>query len=60
MIDRHLLGDVVLAALLAIPTAALARPEVVPHLRSAVGPVKAANAAAALAPAADRQIGFTR
>jgi hypothetical protein len=38
MIDRHLIGDVVLAALLAIPTAALARPDAVSHLGTAVGP----------------------
>lgn len=30
MADRHMLGDVVLALLLVLPTAALARPEAAP------------------------------
>ena len=57
MIDRQLLGDVVLALLVAIPSAALARPETVPH-RQTEAPVQ--QSAVALASAADRQIGLYR
>jgi len=59
MIDRQLIGDVVIAALVAIPAAALARPDPVPHVRTAVS-TPAHNAAVALAPAGDRQIGLYR
>jgi len=57
MFDRQLLGDVLLALLVAIPTAALARPETVPH-RQTAAPTHAP--AVALASAADRQIGLYR
>jgi hypothetical protein len=60
MIDRQLIGDVVLAALVAIPAAALARPGGVPQIRTAATSVAAQNSAAALAPAADRQVGIFR
>jgi hypothetical protein len=59
MVDRQLIGDVVLAALLAIPAAALARPDGVPQIRTAASaPMQ--NSAAALAPAGDRQVGLFR
>ena len=57
MFDRQLLGDVVLALLVAIPTAAIARPETLPHRTSAA---PAQKSAIALASAADRQIGLYR
>ena len=57
MFDRQLLGDVVLALLVAIPTAALARPETVPHRQTAA---PAQKSTVALASAADRQIGLYR
>jgi hypothetical protein len=57
MLDRQLIGDVVLALLVAIPTGALARPETIPH-RHAAAPVQ--KTAVALASAADRQIGLYR
>jgi hypothetical protein len=60
MIDRQLIGDVVFAALLAIPAAALARPDGVPQIRTAATSVPVENSAAALAPAADRQVGIFR
>jgi hypothetical protein len=59
MIDRQLIGDVVLAALVAIPAAALARPDGVPHIRTAATSA-AQNSAVALAPAAERQVGIFR
>lgn len=58
MIDRQLLGDVALAALIALPTAALARPDPIP--RTAAVSTAQHNAAAALASAADRQVGLYR
>jgi len=60
MIDRQLIGDVVVAALIAIPAAALARPDAAPHVRIAGASVPVQNTAAALAPAADRQVGLYR
>ena len=60
MIDRQLVGDVILAALLAVPTAALARPEGVPHIRTAMTSTKAHVPATALASAGDRQVGLFR
>jgi hypothetical protein len=60
MIDRQLIGDVVLAALVAIPAAALARPDGVPHIRTAATSVASQSSAAALAPAGDRQVGIFR
>lgn len=60
MLDRQLIGDVVLAVLLAVPTATLARPAGVPHIRTAVVSAPAPSPAAALATAADRQIGLFR
>ena len=63
MIDRQLLGDVALAVLIAVPSAALARSERAPQ-----PPPNAASATATpqqtwtmvLASAADRQIGLYR
>ena len=60
MIDRQLIGDVVLAALVAIPAAALARPDGAAHIRTAATPAATQNSAAALAPAAERQVGIFR
>jgi hypothetical protein len=60
MIDRQLIGDVVLAALIAIPAAALARTNGVPHIRTAMTTSPPGNSAAALAPAAERQVGIYR
>ena len=60
MIDRQLIGDVVLAALVAIPAAALARPDGAPHIRTAAAPAAIHNSAVALAPAAERQVGIFR
>jgi hypothetical protein len=55
MVDRQFVGDVVLALLVAIPTAALAQPEASPHRHSNLS-AAAAKPAPALASAADRQI----
>ncbi|NUQ17376.1 MAG: hypothetical protein HOP95_02805 [Sphingomonas sp.] len=60
MIDRQLIGDVVLAALLAIPTAALARADGVPKVPTVATSTTTGNSAAALAPAAERQVGIFR
>ena len=60
MIDRQLIGDVVLAALVAIPAAALARPNGAPDVRTAQATTPVQNSAVALAPAAERQIGIYR
>lgn len=60
MIDRQLVGDVVLAALIAIPTAALARPETTVPKRTTAISAPARNSALALASAADRQVGLVR
>jgi len=59
MIDRQLLGDVVLAALVAIPTAALARPDSAPPRQAAMS-APAHNSAVALASAGERQVGLFR
>ena len=59
MLDRQLLGDVVLAALVAIPIAALARPESAPQKPSVVS-ASAQNSAVALASAGERQVGIFR
>ena len=59
MIDRQLIGDVVLAALVAIPAAALARPDL-PQIRTAASSAPAAKPAIALAPAEERQVGIFR
>ena len=60
MIDRQLIGDVLLAALVAIPAAAIARPDAVPNVRTAATPAATHYSAAALAPAAERQTGIFR
>ena len=60
MLDRQLIGDVLLAALLAVPAAALARPEGVRQINTRQAIASPHNPAAALAPAADRQVGFYR
>jgi hypothetical protein len=60
MIDRQLLGDVVLAALVAIPTAALARPEAAPHHPPESISATIHSSAVALAPAGERQVGIYR
>lgn len=56
MIDRQLLGDVALAVLIAVPSAALARSERVPQHPATVQQ----NSTVVLASAADRQIGIYR
>jgi hypothetical protein len=60
MIDRQLLGDVALAALIALPGAALARPDAGVAPRTAAVSAPQHNSAVVLASAADRQIGFNR
>ena len=40
MVDRHLIGDIGLAVLLAVPTLALARPQAeIPHERASAQPL---------------------
>jgi hypothetical protein len=60
MFVRQLVGDVALAALVAIPVAALARPETVPRAHAATLATTGQEATAALASAADRQVGLIR
>ena len=60
MVDRQLIGDVILAALLAIPAAALARSASVGHTRAAAVSVPVHNSMVALASTADRQVGIFR
>ena len=60
MIDRQLIGDVVLAALVAIPAAAFARPDGVVHSRIVQASTPAQNSTATLAPTAERQVGIYR
>jgi membrane-associated phospholipid phosphatase len=55
MLHRHWIGDVILAGLIAIPTAVLAQPDPVPQHQAASTPVQKS-----LASAADRQIGLYR
>jgi hypothetical protein len=59
VLDRQLVGDVVLAMLIAIPSATLARPVCVPRHSNAL-PTHPQNATLALASAADRQVGMFR
>ena len=56
MVDRRFIGDVMIALLISVPTAALARQGTVPH-REAPAVQKSV---VALAPAADRQVGLYR
>jgi len=60
MIDRQLLGDIALAAFIALPGAALVRldPGIAP--RTAVASAPEHNSTPVLASAADRQIGLYR
>ena len=45
MVDRHWLGDIALAVLLALPLVSLARPQAVPHKQTAAhAAVKVATA----------------
>ena len=60
MFDRQLIGDVVLAAVIAIPTVALARPQAVPHREPTTIAAPSQQSTIALASAADRQIGLFR
>ncbi len=60
MVDRQLLGDVVVALLIAIPAAALGTPQTLPHDRPGLAAGLEQTSAAALASAADRQIGLFR
>jgi hypothetical protein len=60
MIDRQLIGDVVLAALIAVPAVAIAQPEPVPRSALNATPSAAQNARPALASTADRQVGLYR
>jgi hypothetical protein len=56
MVDRRFIGDVMLAVLISVPTVALARQGTVPHRDSPA----VQKSVVALAPAADRQVGFFR
>jgi len=60
MIDRQLIGDVVLAALVAIPAAAFARPDGIVHSTIVQASTPAQNSTATLAPTAERQVGIYR
>lgn len=57
MIDRQMLGDIGLAILIALPTAAFARPEPVVSDKIAVSPV-VEQAAAAERTAPERRVGL--
>jgi hypothetical protein len=55
MLDRHFIGDVALAVLIALPTAALARPEPLIHNdRAAVVPLSQTPAVAERGPVGPR------
>jgi hypothetical protein len=60
MIVRHLIGDVALAILVAVPVTALARPEAVRHDHVATSSVAQQKLTVALATAGDRQVGLFR
>ncbi len=60
MLDRHRIGDVILAILIAVPATALAQPDSRPHRHEAPDSVPAQKSAAVLASAADRQVGLFR
>jgi hypothetical protein len=60
MFDRQLLGDVVLAALIALPVAALARPDAGVAHRTVAASTPQHKSVVVLASAADRQIGLYR
>lgn len=60
MIDRQLIGDMVLAALIAVPIAVLAQPEVAPHGHHSKASPPQQKSAMVLASAADREIGLFR
>ena len=60
MFDRQLLGDVALAALIAVPSVALARPQAVPHQEPTTIAAPSQQSTVALASAADRQTGIFR
>jgi carbonic anhydrase/acetyltransferase-like protein (isoleucine patch superfamily) len=59
MIDRQLVGDVVLAALVAIPAAALARPDL-PQIHTVTNSTPVQKSVVALAPTEERQVGIYR
>jgi hypothetical protein len=59
MIARHLIGDVALAVLIAVPVTVLARPQAVRH-DQASSSFTQQKSTVALATAADRQIGLFR
>ena len=60
MIDRHLIGDIALAVLIAIPAAALARPAPVAPVKHEASSAPAERPLPALASASERQIGLFR
>jgi hypothetical protein len=60
MIDRQLLGDVALAALLAVSTTAVARPQSAARDQTSTRWAPAAKSVIALASAGDRQVGLYR
>jgi hypothetical protein len=60
MVDRQFIGDVLLAILVAVPTAALAQPQTVSRHDAAKLSAPAAKSAVALASTADRQVGVFR
>ena len=58
--DRQMIGDVLLAILVAIPATALAQPETAPRHHAASLSVPAEKSTLALASTADRQVGLYR
>ncbi|MFL6736491.1 MAG: hypothetical protein ACJ8F4_05480 [Sphingomonas sp.] len=60
MLDRHQIGDVILAILIAVPAASLAQPDWTPHRHGVSHSVPAKQSAVVLASAADRQVGLFR
>jgi hypothetical protein len=60
MIVRHLIGDVALAVLIAVPVTVLARPQAVRHDQASASSFTQQKSTVALATAADRQIGLFR
>jgi hypothetical protein len=58
--DRQLIGDVLLAILVAVPATALAQPGTIPNHKVAGLSAPAQKTAVALASTADRQVGLYR
>lgn len=60
MIDRQLIGDIVLAGLLALSSAAIAQPDAFVRIPQHKPVASVRNAVVALASAGDRQVGLYR